>query len=69
LQWPIWGSNLGLEQSNKGFKPKDMAEVFEVLSFGLPSMVLMSDGRTVLLAFWCEEEGVTNIRTYKLHLS
>jgi hypothetical protein len=64
-QFPIWGTNLGSEQTQDGFLPKDMSEVFNVLSFGLPSMVQFCDG-SVLMAFWCEEKGITNIRTYRL---
>ena len=67
-QWPIWGGDsLGHEQSQQGFTPSDMTEVFKVLSFGLPTMVRLDEG-TVLLAFWCEEEGITHIKTYRLHL-
>ena len=44
-------------------------QVFGVLSFGLPTIVRKSDG-SFLLAFWCEEEGITNIRyfTFKVHV-
>ena len=60
-QWPIWGTKtLGDEHTEQGFKPEGMGEVFKVLSFGLPTLVQL-DAATVLMAFWCEEEGITNI--------
>lgn len=69
-QTPIWGhgSSLGAEQTAAGFKPKGIGEVFKVLSFGLPTMVRLAADGAVLLAFWCEEDGLVNIRTFLLHV-
>ena len=50
---PIWGTDLGAEQTAAGHaRTSDMSDVFAVLSFGLPTLARMVDGR-VLMAFWC----------------
>ena len=52
-QVPIWGTDLGAEQIAAGqARTGDMSDVFAVLSFGLPTLARMADGR-VLMAFWC----------------
>jgi sialidase-1 len=55
-RFPLW---LGAKISNaQGENP---AEQLRALSFGYPSMQRLSDHR-ILLVFWCEEEGRTNLR-------
>jgi hypothetical protein len=44
---------------------RSVAAVFASLSFGLPTMARMSDG-SVLLAFWAEVDGLTEIRLLRL---
>ena len=44
---------------------RSVAAVFASLSFGLPSMARMGDG-SVLLAFWAEVDGLTEIRLLRL---
>jgi len=42
-------------------QPRQIADIFTTLSFGLPSMVRLESGG-VMLAWWCDEDGVTVIR-------
>ncbi len=55
-RFPLW---LGVHPSgSQGINP---AEQLRALSLGYPSMQKLGDGR-ILLVFWCEEAGRTNLR-------
>ena len=43
----------------------DMVHNFNVLRFGAPAVIRLLDG-TILVAFWCYEDCVSNIRWFKL---
>jgi len=57
----LWGhQTLGLTAASP-----DMAHNFNVLRFGAPAVIRLLDG-TILVAFWCYEDCVSNIRWFKL---
>jgi sialidase-1 len=58
---PLWGAR-GAALTAHG---TNMVENFNVLRFGAPSLVPMSDG-TFLCAFWCYEDCVSGIRWIRL---
>jgi hypothetical protein len=61
---PLWGSRqAGLTSSSA-----NMTHNFNVLRFGAPALVGKPDG-SVLGAFWCYEDCVSNIRWFTLRLS
>jgi len=56
---PLWGQQTaGLTASTQ-----NMAHNFTVLRFGAPCLTRLADG-TVFVAFWCYEDGVSNIRWF-----
>lgn len=60
---PLWGAEQ-LTLLKKG-PTKDMAAYFNVLKFGAPCVVRLSDGE-VFVAFWCVEDCVSNIRWFRI---
>jgi hypothetical protein len=60
---PLWGTQVGGLTS----RSKNMAQNFQVLKFGAPSITRAPDG-TILVAFWGYEEGVSVIRWFKLKI-
>jgi hypothetical protein len=60
---PLWGARAAGLTGASG----NMAENFNVLRFGAPSLVALGDG-AVLVAFWCYEDCVSNIRWFRLRV-
>lgn len=61
---PLWGTHL---ESSGMTGQATSAEELSSLKFGYPSAVRMRDGE-VLMAFWCLEDGTTNIRWMRLRV-
>lgn len=60
---PLWGAQIaGLTGASD-----NMVENFQVLRFGAPCITRLSEG-TILVAFWCYEDCVSNIRWFKLQV-
>lgn len=60
---PLWGTGAaGLTGTSD-----NMTENFQVLRFGAPCIARSPEG-TLLVAFWCYEDCVSNIRWFKLHV-
>ena len=64
-QSPIWGAPYLKAHAEQNVE--DFTEVFDTLSFGLPTALLLSNG-DVFMAFWCKEEGINSIRWYRLRV-
>lgn len=60
---PLWGADAGSLTGHSS----NMAQNFNVLKFGAPCATLLSDG-TIFTAFWCYEDGVSNIRWFALQI-
>jgi len=60
-QVPLWGA----PSLFTGEHREDMVSQFNVLRFGAPSLARLDDGG-ILVAFWCVEDCVSNIRWLKL---
>ncbi|MGI6562863.1 MAG: sialidase family protein [Clostridia bacterium] len=56
-QTPLWGA----DEDNLTGQGKNMSEKFKELKFGAPHMLKCKDG-TILLSFWCVENGLGIIR-------
>lgn len=64
FEQPLWGQQAaGLTATTQ-----DMAHNFNVLRFGAPSLARLPDG-AVFLAFWCTEDGVSNIRWFRFDVT
>ncbi len=60
---PLWGHNAGgLTRTSES-----MAKNFQSLRFGAPCLTRLEDGR-ILVAFWCYEDCVGIIRTFRFRL-
>ena len=67
-QIPLWAAEGGGTAAAQADSELDALQAkTSGLAFGLPTMVRMASG-AVMLAFWCEEEGLTNIRYLTLEL-
>lgn len=60
---PLWG----YEENQRVAGGANMVKNFNVLRFGAPSMVRLSDG-VAFVAFWAVEDCVANIRWFKLRV-
>lgn len=58
----VWQGNMKTED-----KPENMVQEFNELKFGAPCALLLSDG-AVLIAFWCYENMVSNIRWFRIEI-
>ena len=63
-QWRT-GESLQLWGTAPQKKQNNIVEQFKILRFGAPCMVRLGPGR-ILLAFWCYEDNVCNIRWFRL---
>jgi len=62
-EFPLWGYNMhGLVR-----KSKNMAINFQGLRFGAPCLLKINDD-TVMVAFWCYEDFVSNIRWIRIKI-
>ncbi len=61
VQTPLWGAEVEGLTGDSG----EMVTNFNVLRFGAPCMITLAGGE-ILVAFWCYEECVSNIRWFRL---